>query len=245
MRSLVCAVAVAALFVSACRMSQPRTAPEAAPAAASTCGALVAPPGAMFPSNFDYPQPEATVQGWVQNRDGSRERLHAYCLFAGLNYPWTPSTPAWRTWQTTTQAFPYQYNPWLATNAAQAPVGTPAERSVPINIARSRATGAVGKIVNPAPVYYVNSAVANNPIYKANGCLQAVTNDQGAVLGYTLRDGKVFQSNGDIMVAAVSYSPFALQQILGNPQLYNAATLDGMLPATAGSPSKSISPMHP
>ena len=253
MRSLLCAVAIGIMAaVSACRVSQqPDAVPEAvaAPSAqkvadTSTCDATVAPPGAMFPSNFDYPQSEATIQSWVQTRDGDRQRLHAYCVFAGLNYWWTPSTPTWRAWQTTTQAFPYQYNPWPSEAGGKAASGLPVERAVPINIARSRAVGATGEIVNPAPTYYVNAAVANNPVYQSNGCLQAATDENGNVLGYTLRDGKTFQSNGDIMVAAVSYSPFALQQILGR-NLYNASVLDSQLPAQASSSSTTISEFHP
>lgn len=242
MRSLSIGAALAATWIlgAACHVSkQPQPAPERTntAAAASSCDATVAPPGAMFPSNFDYPQPESTIQGWP---NGHRQRLHAYCLFAGLNYPWMPSTPTWRTWKTTSQIFQYQYNPWPLQVAGPVPEGTPAERTVPINQARARASGPVGKIVNPPPVYYVNAAVANNQRYKNAGCLQAVNDSAtGKLLGYTLRDGQVYQSNGDIMVAAVSYSPFALQSITGQ-NLYNAQALNKLLPQQPTSSSTNI-----
>jgi len=237
-------ITVTLAVVSSCRTSQQQQTGRALfrstkVAASTSCDATVAPPGMMFPSNFDYPQSESTIHGWP---NGHRQRLHAYCLFAGLNYPWMPSTPTWQTWKTTTQAFLYQYNQWPSPPPANALGGVVAQHSVPINVARSRAVGATGKIVNPAPTYYVNAAVANNPIYQSAGCLQAQTDKNGKLLGYTLRDGQVFQSNGDIMVAAVSYSPFALQDILGR-NLYNGAILDQQLPLTKTTTANNMKPM--
>src|SRR5690242_13287768 len=125
MRSLSIGAALAATWIlgAACHVSkQPQPAPERTntAAAASSCDATVAPPGAMFPSNFDYPQTESTIKGWP---NGHRQRLHAYCVFAGLNYPWMPSTPTWSTWKTTSQIFQYQYNPWPLQVAGPVPEG--------------------------------------------------------------------------------------------------------------------------
>lgn len=244
MRPFLCAVAIttALAVVSACRVSrQPRTTPARnnQVAAATECDRISTPSVLGFPKYFDYPQSESSIHNWS---NGHRQRLHAYCLFAGLNYPLVDSKPTWRTWETTSQLFYYQYNPWPTSSTGQAAEGMTEERTVPINIARSRAAGATGKIVNPAPTYYVNAAVANNPAYKNAGCLQPAMK-AGQVLGYTLKDGKVFQSNGDIMIAAVSYSPIATRAIYGRV-LYSAARLDGELP-DAGSPARSMNPMPP
>ena len=62
----------------------------------------------------------ATVQ--VQTRDGDRMRLHAWCLFAGLNQSSRPNGPLlWQNWKTSTQAFINQYNPWKGTDGAPRP----------------------------------------------------------------------------------------------------------------------------
>lgn len=251
MRPFVRGFAVFAMLTTfaACRVVQhPPAAPAPSTASgakktatATSCDNLVAPPDSQFPANFDYPQSSATVQGWVQSRDGHRERVHAYCLFAGLNQPAQGSSvPVWRTWLTSTQAFPNQYNPWPPQAAAKGSEGPQPARTVPINEARSRAAGKLGAIVNTPPTYLVNNAVATNPSYTP--CLQSVVDkNSGTLLGYTLKDGQVFQSNGDIMVAAVSYNQAALQNIL-NTTLYNAVTLNGQLPGQATSPSNSVTP---
>lgn len=210
-------------------------------AAAGSCDSLTPPANAQFPANFDYPQTATTIQNWVQSRNGSRTRLHAYCLFAGLNQLASGSMPTWRTWGTSTQAFPNQYNPWKSTAAAGAPASAQQPRPAPINETRKNAgdeVGGVGAISNPAPVYGVNQAIVNNPRYQP--CLQQIANTSPQL--YSLKDGPTFQSNGDIMVAAVSYNAAALKNILG-AQLYNAAVLDADLPAQPTSPSTSITAM--
>ena len=205
----------------------------------ASCDNLTPPPNAQFPAGFDYPQSAATIQSWVTPGGGDRMRYHAYCLFAGLNQM-ISSTPTWRKWGTTTQAFPYQYNPWKPSATASATGGEqPAARPTTLNAKNfANATVAVGAINNPAPIYDVGAVppVMSNPRYKP--CLAQVPNTNY----YTLKDGVNFQSNGDIMVAVVPYNKAALDNILGT-NLFNAANLDSKLPPAATSPSTSIPPM--
>lgn len=205
-----------------------------------TCDNLTPPANAQFPAGFDYPQPSSTVVSWVQNRDGDRQRLHAYCVFAGLNQIAQGSNvQVWRTWGTSTQAFPWQYNKWIP-HAADGSVvaGGQKDETTTLNQVRSESSDQVGEINNPAPVYGVNAAIANNPRYQQ--CLQKIPNTSPQL--YSLRDGQIFQSNGDIMVAAVSYNAAALNNIVGN-YLYDAAVLDAGLPPQSTSPSTAIQPM--
>jgi len=203
--------------------------------APASCDNLVPPPIAQFPAGFDYPQTASTLQGWVQPGGGDRMRYHAYCLFAGLNQL-SNSTPTWRTWGTSTQAFPYQYNPWKPSASAAADSGPQTPRPVTLNAKnQANATVGAGAINNPAPIYSVNQAIINNPRYKP--CLQQVPNTNY----YNLKDGVHFESNGDIMIAAVSYNKAAIDNILGT-NLFNAVNLDAKLPPSATSPSTTIPP---
>src|SRR5262249_34530340 len=188
--------------------------------AVTTCDmTTVPPPGSNFPKGYDYPQ---QVQQWVTPGMGGRVRLHGWCLFAGLNLQSTPNGPLlWQNWKTSTQAFPYQYNPWKGVGAAALPHGRPA----PLN-ARNIANAKVGgpnPINNPAPQYPINAAVAKNPKYAA--CLQSMGNPAHPDW-YALKDGLHLESNGDIMVAGVIYNDDAFSNIL-KQYLYNAVVLDG------------------
>jgi hypothetical protein len=247
MRPLLRALALAAMLfmLLSCGVSQqPPQAAPATPTASvaatpeqSPCAKLP-PPAAdtQFPPNFDYPQTPDTIASWRNDRNGhATMRNHAYCLFAGLNLP-VMGVPAWRRWQTSTQAFPYQYNQWIA----HAPDGSPLEQSdtshpATINESRNEAVGRIGDILNPAPIYVINDALAGDPRYRQ--CRQAKYDENKKFLGYTLRDGEMFQSNGDIMIAVVSYNEAALKNIQNtglNTNLYDAAKLDARLPKQAG-----------
>jgi hypothetical protein len=235
--------ATLAFILPACHVSQPAPAPVPSTdtrvrlATPTSCDNRMMPPGMQFPQGFDYPQTSTTVQGWVNNPkgDGGRTRLHAYCVFWGLNQPVRGSDiPIWRTWGTATQAFPNQYNTWLGSNTGS---GTLESKPVTINESRSAAQGKLGAIRNPPPIYYVNQAIVDNLQYRP--CLQPEFSKTNK--NYKLRDGQVFQSNGDIMIAAVSYNQPALKNILQVSSLYDAPTLNGQLPAE-GTPSRSIAP---
>ena len=197
-------------------------------AAVTACDTTTTPPPASnFPKGFDYPQ---QVQGWVHQGNGDRMRLHGWCLFAGLNQVSTPNGPLlWQNWKTSTQAFPYQYNPWKGVGGAALP-----KRPSPLN-ARNLANAKVGganAINNPAPKYPINAAVAR----KYPGCTEPISGHPG---WYQLKDGVHMESNGDIMVAGVIYNDAAIKNILGT-NLYNAVTLNGQLPPNKTSPPNAI-----
>jgi hypothetical protein len=190
------------------------------------------PPDSNFPKGFDYPQ---NVQSWVQPYKGDRVRLHAWCVFAGLNLVSRPNGPLlWQGWKTSTQAFPFQYNPWKGVKSARAAKGRPA----PLN-ARNIANAKVGgpnAINNPAPWYPINAAVFKK--YQAAGCTQSMGLPKHPDW-YQLKDGAHFESNGDIMVAGVIYNDAALKNIL-KQSLYNAVVLNGLLPPKQTSPPNAI-----
>lgn len=247
MKRFVIAAALAMVF--ACRVSQdPATAPvppgDSAGAGAdpTTCETLQPPMDWQFPAGFDYPQSQQTVTNWAKGPNtGRRTRLHAYCLFAGLNQPVLVRNqimPVCRSWGTSSQAVPNQFNPWQPTGADGSPLeATGDAHPVTINEARSRASGNYGVVSYPPPIYPVHRAIVTNPRYSQ--CLQPLIVD-GQLLGRTLREGEVFQSNGDIMVVAVSYNQPALQAILGS-RFYDANTLYGKLPGQPTDTSAGIS----
>src|SRR5689334_8522747 len=188
------------------------------------------PPDSNFPRGFDYPQ---QVQSWVHTGNGDRMRLHGWCLFAGLNQVFKPNGPLhWQTWSTSTQAFPYQYNPWKGTNGVALP-----QRPSPLNarnLAHARVGGA-NAINNPAPKYPINAAVAK----KYPGCRESMGIKSHPDWYQLFKDGVHMQSNGDIMVAGVIYNPAAIKNIL-RTNLYNAVTLNNQLPKEKTSPPNAI-----
>ncbi len=118
--------AVASTFAVLLACGKPEPPPPVGPdpkppieqvAVPSACDNLNPPPDAQFPAGFDYPQSPATINSWITPGGGHRVRFHAYCVFAGLNQS-SSTTPTWRKWGTSTQAFPYQYNPWKPSLAA-------------------------------------------------------------------------------------------------------------------------------
>jgi hypothetical protein len=198
------------------------------------------PPDSSFPKGFDYPQSAQTVESWVTTpAQGDRMRLHAWCLFAGLNLSGGPNGPLhWQKWKTSTQAFPYQYNPW---KGGVGGVGPAKSRPAPLN-ARNLANAKVGgpnAINNPAPIYPINAAVYKK--YQPAGCTQLIS-EEHPDWGYQLRDGVHMQSNGDIMIAGVIYNDAAIKNILGT-NLYNANVLTAGLPKDKTSPPNAIPQM--
>ncbi|HWZ45782.1 MAG TPA: hypothetical protein VNW97_20075 [Candidatus Saccharimonadales bacterium] len=158
-------------------------------------------------------------------------RLHGWCLFAGLNRVLVPNGQLhWQRWKTSTQAFPYQYNPWKGVGGTVL-----ANRPSPLNsrnFANAKSGGA-NPINNPPPMYPINAAVAK----KYPSCREPIL---GHVNWYQLKDGVHMQSNGDIMVAGVIYNDAAINKILGT-NLYNAVTLNGLLPKDKTNPPDAIS----
>ncbi|HYJ53077.1 MAG TPA: hypothetical protein VEW04_07880 [Allosphingosinicella sp.] len=179
-------------------------------------------PTAPIPAGFDFPQPAGAVAQWVQQGNEARAREHGWFLWAGLNMP-TDGGPVWRTWCTSTQAFAGEGA--AATQAAGA-VG----RRLSLGARRRAAGGTAQAGEDPirfpvSPVYTLPAAVLNNPSYQQAQCIQAASGGNPAALN----DGPTLESNGDIMVAGVIYNDTAYNSIRGQ-QLYQPATLEGMLP---------------
>jgi hypothetical protein len=157
-------------------------------------------------------------------------RLHGWCLFAGLNQVSEPNGPLyWQSWKTSTQAFPYQYNPWKGLAGEVL-----ANRPSPLN-SRNFANAKLGganRINNPPPVYPITPAVAQ----KYPTCREPIPGHAG---WYQLKDGVHMQSNGDIMVAGVIYNDAAINNIL-RTRLYDAVTLNSLLPKDKNGPPNAI-----
>jgi len=225
-------------------VSGPPATESAGVEAAGSCGSPVVPPDAQFPPGFDYPQTSTAVHAqWSTNGGGHRARLHAYCLFAGLNVTALPlNIPTWRTWKTSSQAFATQYNPWIPSDKDGAPIpGAQASQPMTINESRSRASGRFGDIRNKGPIYGVNDRILSKPEYQ--DCIVPIPDlPSGTPPLFKLKDGQVFQSNGDIMIATVSYNTPALTNILTNT-LYRADMLDKQLPAAEAPPNTLRTPM--
>ena len=213
---------------------KPKEEPPPPPPSAALCGGSGGSSGIQ-----DYPCSAATVEGWVSNRQGHRQRNHAWYLFAGLNQP-ANGTFLWRTWPTSTQAFPGQFGAAPGEGSAHLALGPlpgailehPAEGTP--RFAGSDAApagGAPGAIDDQnlalpgGPRYSVPPQVLANPAYV--GCIH------NTAAGPALIDGPRFQNNGDVMVAGVIYSPPAAQWILSN-NLYNAGFLDSKVPPGTG-----------
>lgn len=227
-------VALLCLFcLSICSAQQPSSKPRPpksvshALAAGAGCDTTTTPPpDSNFPKGFDYPQ---QVQPWVKPENGDRMRLHGWCLFAGLNQIQPDGSLLWQNWKTSTQAFPFQYNPWRGLGGAKLP-----NRPAPLN-ARNVANAKVGganPINNPPPIYPINPLVAR----KYPGCTQPIAGHPG---WYQLKDGTHMESNGDIMVAGVIYNDATINNILRS-NYYNAVTLNNFLPPSKTSPPKAI-----
>jgi hypothetical protein len=204
------------------------------------CDRNTTPPSdSNFPKGFDYPKNQ-DVPTWVQNRKGHRIRVHAWCLFAGLNQHTNPSDPNspfnWQTWKTSTQAFPFQYNPWKSVVGEALP-----KRPVTLNsrnFANAKAGGS-NPINNDPPVYPIRDKVASD--YPK--CAVPIPGFESRKW-YQLNDGERMQSNGDIMVAGVIYNDAAIKHIHGKtratPPLYNAVALNGRLPKGKNDPPNAI-----
>ena len=231
------ALAATLVTIVACSMMNPSKPARPARAAdmATECEKMVPPLETEFPANFDFPQNGTKIKNWLIPGMGGRTRLHAYCVFAGLQQD-APNFPVWRMWKTASQALPLQYNTWrhLESLKPAQPGAEEASQPLTINESRAQASGKLGAIRNLGPIYGVHDEIVKNPFYQK--CLMPIPKlkDSDKQL-YKLKDGQRFQSNGDIMIATVSYSPPAYDYIVKN-RLYNAETLDPQLPAQPQSP---------
>jgi len=196
-----------------------------------------------FPPGFDYPQNAQTVQEWVNARQGGRIREHGWNLFAGLNQPVNNGYPVWRTWFTSTQAFD---NPGIE---EPDPFG-------PVTLKQKNAANAALQIGGQDPINF-----ADAPFYKIPAGIWVRENGKKVVKPEfescvavpqspphkgdpeygSLRDGNIFQSNGDIMLAGVVYNTPAYQNIRAN-QYYLADRLNSLLPESPNTTANRITP---
>ncbi len=230
-RLLAAALTLACIAACSRREAPPPPAAETppAPAAALACDtATTPPPDSNFPAGFDYPQQTAS---WVTAREGDRMRTHGWCLFAGLNQQAQANAEFnWQAWKTSTQVFPYQYNPWPLQG------GGLTQRPASLNAKNAANASTAGpnpiNIPNP-PVYPLNAAILGNPAYKQ--CLMPA----GCTTNCALRDGESFENNGDIMVAGVIYNDAAAANIQSS-SLFDAGVLNSELPLQPTDRSNSI-----
>ena len=180
---------------------------------------------AAFPGGFNYPQSAQTVQGWVSQRNIAAARQHGWNLFAGLQADagggWT-----WRSWCTATQAFAGQTPPSGAVGG-EAEADVPSHGKLPMKMfkqANGPTTGTDPINFKIVPEYPIPDKVLANPAYKE--CIQKPVAPSKL---QTLAGGTQFQNNGDVMLAGVIYNDAAYQWIR-NKNLYQTATLQGLLP---------------
>jgi hypothetical protein len=158
---------------------------------------------------WDFPQPAGAVQSWVAKRDTARTRVHGWWLWAALNQV-SQGQPLWRNWCTSTQAYPYQYDP-TAKLASGNGIPSLGARRAALTVASDRS------ISLPGPSY---------PTPQGQCVVQT---PQGPVL----RDGPSFANNGDVMVAGVIYNPTAYNSIVSQ-QLNVRQTLQNAKPPLGG-----------
>lgn len=178
----------------------------------------------------DFPCPAATVEGWVDGRDGPRTREHAWYLFAGLHRTQPDGRPLWRTWPTSTEAFPDQFATGSHLLTARALVNARLEQPVP---STPRYVGAHAQQATPG-VTDATLSLAGAPAYPlpdelARAYPACVAGKPG---NRYLVDGPTIQNNGDLLAAGVIYSPDAAEWIL-NRRFGDAARLDALLPEAA------------
>jgi hypothetical protein len=186
---------------------------------------------ADMPAGYDYPQQPGVIPGWVRTRNEVRARVHGWWLWAALNSV-SGGQPVWRSWCTSTQAFPNPADPQSVGGAA----AMNTQRSL-IALRRMSGLEATAKAgedpinFTDAPVYPVPQSVQNQYPKCYNGKASQ------------LYDGPTFQNNGDLMIAGVIYNPSAYNWITGSkPPLNLAATLQGQLPSPGGTASISEFP---
>ena len=159
-----------------------------------------------FPAGFDWPANPALLQHQINSRDLPALRRHGWYLWAGLNTPGPNGLPIWRSWPTTTQAFARTTAPGEEPKRHQKSLQAHNDENNPINL--------------KGPYYAVPSAVTQKyPYIKTTA---------------DVKDGDVFQFNGDIMIAGVVYNDDAYQWIRGTSNhipLYQASELTRLLNA--------------
>lgn len=165
-----------------------------------------------FPPGYGYMENIAALQHATDKGDKAVIRAHGWKLWAGIMQPdQQTGWPLWYSWPNTTAAF----NATAQQLAAAGPVAqTQSPTSDAVSITQKNKSHAI-KVDTKGPFYPVPKEVIS-----AYPDAIAQTKDGPAV-----KDGKNFQSNGDIMIATESLSASAMATIR-REQLYLKATLD-------------------
>jgi hypothetical protein len=211
------ALASAAALLGVALTSRGGAAPAAAPNVV-----VCRPPSPGVPAGFDYPQTAATVEKWVKDGDVSRTRRHGWYLWAGINSPAPSGLPVWRAWCTSTQAFIPTALPPTALAATAAETSLQANARPGLN-AKRRAKGLTvsnpgDPIEEPGAPFYPppDFVVRQEPRCYNSG-------------GDGLKDGPVYQYEGNVMIAGVIYNDAAYRWIR-DKRLYLQSTFNPQVP---------------
>ncbi|MEM1179126.1 MAG: hypothetical protein AAGM22_12330 [Acidobacteriota bacterium] len=241
---------VGALWATGCAKEEDSP-PPPTQSAGGPCGVEASPPENIP----DFPCPPGVIKSWVAKGQGvgSDTRGHGWYLLAGLNQEVTTAdglkTQNWRTWPTSTEAFPGQYDEVLTAGVlgkldiAAAMGGARLERPVPSTPGHTKADLAS----LPPGISRPTLTLPNPPSY-AVPTLDNFREDYASCLLTTggevtaVKDGAHLQNNGDVMIGGVIYNGTALESINGGPQhqLWNAAHLDALLPENATDPPAQV-----
>lgn len=220
-----------ALLAACCALVPAAGSPEQPGAAPASPDRPAAPrlDAAPMPAGFDYPQTSSTIEGWIKTRDGHRMRRHAWSLFAAVNR-WTPHTGfIWQTWPTESQLFLWQYRRADGTDRPAVP-GEPVTL-IAKNVANTPAERPGG---GPSP------QLPGAPIYRVPDSVQKAY--PGCMRDGHLRDGRSFQSNGDVMIARVAMNDAAFHHLY-NRWYFDALVLDTLIPARPDDRAAPVEPM--
>jgi len=154
-----------------------------------------------FPEGFDFPADPAELEQAIRSRDWSSIRRHGWYLWAGINHALADGWPVWHSWPTSSQTF------------------------VPDHERIGLAADALAVVGHQMSLIEVNNA--NSPI-NLPGPKYPMPDFVKEKWGIDkIRDGEIFQNNGDIMIAGVIYNQAAYSWIRGQG-LYLTSTLDKM-----------------
>jgi hypothetical protein len=180
------------------------------------------PPSPDIPAGYDYPA-TGEVEKWVKAGDTHRTRRHGWYLWAGINSLARTGLPVWRSWCTSTQAFTPTALPPTALAATAAETSLQANARPGLN-AKRRAKGLT--LTNPGDPIEEPGA----PFYPPPGFVIRQEPRCYNAGGDGLKDGPVYQYEGNVMIAGVIYNDAAYRWIRSK-QLYLASTFSPQVPS--------------
>lgn len=165
-----------------------------------------------FPAGYGYMENLPALQYATNTGDKAVIRAHGWKLWAGIMQPDKQTGwPLWYSWPNTSAAF----------------ATTPQQLAAAGAVTQTQNTANTAVSITQKNKRHVVNVNTNGPFYPVP---QAVINTYPKAIAQTkdgpvVKDGKNFQSNGDIMIATESLSASAMATIR-KEQLYLAATLD-------------------